>query len=484
MGGLARHRGFGPKSVILLLLVLSLAVTAVIFLGKVMATSPPLVVDCKPSTPVYCVPAPSGVAETDTSNIQRAIDAMPDGVGGTIVLQAGSYTLSRPVTGYLTGTTIVGSGGTAQGLGLTQGTTRIIAPPSGWAFDVGKAGEGNANFSGATFRDLQIVGNDTAAGGIWIKGHSNFRIQNCTVTGFTAGTGLLLDSAGSGSQYGELSGFQSTDNHLGLDVRGTNGLRILGGMFDGNHNSGSPRSGSTAIRVTEGDTLRMFGTVIQYYETGVDLAVGINSELYGVRFEGFATAVHNAAPSTRIYGGSFDNSILGAPSGTAVKNDSTARQLFFDPGDVTEVLHFLVDQGSGTQTPVRRLASKNYNPTPSVTRTVSGSSSEDVDHANATISFDSPPSGTVTLKLSTNFKAAEGSSLFLFLRRGGSDVPGTRRLVAQGGSNSGIVTIEWEVSQLVPGERYTYDLGVASSGGVAELRFGDQWGPLAISVTG
>lgn len=300
---------------------------------------------------ILYVPAATGIAATDTANIQAACDALSS-TGGIVRLQA------TPVTPYnltptgivpaasMNGLTIEGAGGVAQGNGLVWGATKIVASGTGAAFTFG---QGGSCFAGPTLRNFQLVGDVNQTRGIWLKGQSNFRIHDVTVSGFANGSGIDVDKAGASSQYGELRGVQVSDSKIGIQVNGSNGLRIIGGMLDGNHNSGSIRAGSTAVQVTSGDTLRLIGTVIQFYETCVDIAVGINSELQSCRFEGFLTAVKNSAPDTRIQGGSFNNSILGASSGTGVQNLTGSTNLQYDPGSMVNVLTPLTDAGTGTR---------------------------------------------------------------------------------------------------------------------------------------
>lgn len=126
-----------------------------------------------PNTVQVRVAPPSGVAATDTTNIQAALDAAVTAGGGIVQLQPGTYLIQAPGSASSGGVRI-GSFTTLAGSGMGVTKLQVVAGTSAAITGVVRTPNGQQN-SKVTVRDLTIDGNQA----------------NCTgtpaITGFFSG---------------------------------------------------------------------------------------------------------------------------------------------------------------------------------------------------------------------------------------------------------------------------------------------------------
>lgn len=118
------------------------------------------------------------------------------------------------------------------------------------------------------------------------------------------------------------------------------------------------------------------------------------------------------------------------------------------------------------------LASTKYNPSSVVTKSVASTTIGDLDAALLAVSFTAPASGKVQIDLSATVKgSAAGTRTFWALRNGTTVVPGTTVMVHEG-VNPTRATVSIIVTDLTPGQNYTFKWGAAASTGTTSLYAG------------
>lgn len=287
-------------------------------------------------------------------DVQAAINALPGG-GGRVWLNKPSYTL--PSGGLSTtkqNVELCGGGGQGQDNTLASGATALLVRAGDVGLTIGTSG--SAVFGGPVLRNLRfrpVSGAEaTALGGVHIVRANNYFLENVTVSDFTGSGayGIHSDGGAGISQYGQMHNVNVNKCNIGLKCTATNGLRLFGGMFDGNSNNGSiPGTNSAGIQVVSGDTLRCFGTVIQFYDTGIDFQAGEAHEAHGVRLEGCTTCIKVGASCTevKVVAGSMNNFISGGTgTGVSIAAGATNTAVMFP--EMTSLTTRVADSGTST----------------------------------------------------------------------------------------------------------------------------------------
>lgn len=281
----------------------------------------------------------------DTVAIQAAVNAVGSSNDTkTIYFPAGQY-LVGDITTNTPNITLLGCGANGQNITVGAGSAVILVKNGCVGFTFGNGV--STIFQGPKIESLHFRDStDSATGGIRLRRVNNWIIRDVVCSGFLAGYGILSDGTGNVNQYGLLDNIGIHNCQIGIDCIQTNGLRITGGYMDNYSGSTAVKAGSTAIRFQSGDTLRVIGTVIQFYETHIDLQGGEASVIIAPRFEAFTTAIKNAGIGTYISGANFNNYIIGGSTGTAVLN--TGSKLTFIPAHISSVATSLADSSSDT----------------------------------------------------------------------------------------------------------------------------------------
>lgn len=110
-----------------------------------------------PNTLLIQVAPPSGVAATDTTTIQTALDTAVTAGGGIVQLQPGTYLIQAPGTAS-SGGVRAGNNTTLAGYGIGVTTLQVVAGTSAAITGVVRTPNGQQN-SKVTVRDLTIDGN-------------------------------------------------------------------------------------------------------------------------------------------------------------------------------------------------------------------------------------------------------------------------------------------------------------------------------------
>lgn len=290
----------------------------------------------------------------DTAAIQAAIDACDANRGGTVFFPQGRYRIASGLTVSKPGTRLLGEGLPGQGRDSAyhsaQGSSRIISDNGITAIT---CNYGSHSTLGFAFENLHLLAasGSTSGNGITIEDAERTLIRNITCSDYEAGYGLRLN--GSNTQYAELVNYSAGDCLYGLYLVGgaANGVRIWGGYYEGVGHT--PRSGSVGIWVDTGDTCRIFGVVIQGYETGIFLdSPGNGHQVYGPRFEycNIGLRVGSTSVGTLLVGGSWSNTLLaGGGSSIGIQVDSGATNTVLLPGYMSsDVTTKVSDAGTDT----------------------------------------------------------------------------------------------------------------------------------------
>lgn len=298
-----------------------------------------------------------GVAD-DFAAIQGAVNACDANRGGTVFVPQGKYRIASGIVVVNQGTEILGEGMPGVSASQAMGSSRIISDNGVTAITAYSGSHGTLGYA---FRRLHVkaASGATTGNGIVVKDTESCILEDVTASDYIGGTGLLIDGLAGNAQYHTLRNFSAGDCLTGLKTQGVapNGLRMFGGYFAGL--GISPRAGSVAIALTTGDTSRIFGTVIQGYETGYYLSSqAVGHELFGLRGEFCNTCVRigGSAKRFKMVGGIFDNSILanGATAGSiGIKVDAGATNIVLDPTLIVAMATSIQDlSGGGVKYPV------------------------------------------------------------------------------------------------------------------------------------
>jgi hypothetical protein len=273
----------------------------------------------------------------DSTAIQNAINAINSNRGGRVLFPQGIYRIATGLTCAVQGLELIGEGLPGVSAAQANGSTRILSDDTITALTLNNGGAPSHQVLGYKIRNLHFraAAASTTGSGIVIQNCENFILEDVTCSDYIGGTGLLIDGKSGNAQYGNLHNYSAGDCLTGLKLQGTapNGLRMFGGFFMGQGTQ--PRASSIGISVTSGDTLRLYGTVIQGYETGAYMnSAGKGSEMHGPRFEYCNTNLRIGANSGNfsLLGGSFVNTALtGGGTNVGIQVDAGATDTILRP---------------------------------------------------------------------------------------------------------------------------------------------------------
>jgi hypothetical protein len=300
-----------------------------------------------------------GVTNVDASSyaddLGAAIAALPEG-GGRVWASKPTYTLTNGISTSKANLEIVGTGGSGQDFTVGEGGT-VLHVPSGQVGFKFNPGAPSTIFRGPVLRRLHFhdsSGSGAALGGIHLYRTNNYVLEDVTCSEFGAGhPAFLSDGTGDCNAYGELRNYRSSNNTIGAKHIETNGLRYMGGLFEGTSALVIPSS--VAMQHVSGDTLRCFGTIFQDYTVLVDLVGGTQHSLFGCRFEVFGThAIRVASLDAAVRGGCINNT-LNSATGTGIGLVDGAEYGVFDLDYIDAVATPFSDQRT-SPTPDYRLS--------------------------------------------------------------------------------------------------------------------------------
>lgn len=290
----------------------------------------------------------------DSAAIQAAIDACDANRGGEVHFRAERYAIATGLTVNNQGTVLVGRG--MPGAAGANGSSRIVVANgiTGITFNSASSG-GTHRTLGYGMRQLHVVAASgaTTGSGIIVQNAENFICEDVQCSGFVGGVGLTIDGKAGNGQYAQLINYCAGDNLKSLHTKGTgvNGVRLFGGYMGGAGTT--PRASSIGIHVETGDTLRLYGTVIQGYETGVYIeSAAAGSELHGPRFEfcNICLRIGASANHVSLFGGSFTNSLLNntGAGNKGIVVTSGATTIMLSPTTIAGTSTAIDDSGTGT----------------------------------------------------------------------------------------------------------------------------------------
>lgn len=265
----------------------------------------------------------------DTFEVQDAFGQATSAGGGVVFFPPGRYVLSSNIETACPNVVAKGVGGTGQyrlvGMGLTQ--LLVASGKVGLTFNTSAS---STVFQGPKVEGLTFVdnsGNNTATGGLLIKRTNNWRVEDCSFTGFGGGYGFHSDGTGNLNQYPWLvdSGFY--DNLIGFKATLTGGIRIVNPVVDANSNTVSGvRASSTGIQFISGGTNFISGAIVQGCDIGVDYqwvnANNLGNQIIGLRGEACNTLVKLVSVKDSYFLGIQSNNSAMGGGGTALSMDN------------------------------------------------------------------------------------------------------------------------------------------------------------------
>lgn len=286
---------------------------------------------------------PTGATDASAA-IQAALDAADAGLGGTVYAPAGDYKIDTGLTATHQGTVLMGDGLSAFSGDGSSGTTNFHVGDGQWGITFGSAA--SSEFRGYGAQNIQFNEQNAgmALGGVRVLRASECQFNNVAAGAFTNGTGWLVDGTGDAANNNTLIDCRGGTCLVGLDLVNAIGTRLIGGTF-----SGPATAGTTGIRQGTGDTLRAYGTIVQGYDTLLDLSSNGN-RLSDVRLENWITAaVHfqDSAHFNRVTG-EADNSSAGS-IGTGVIIEAGATDVDVTDLFVISTATTLTDAGTSTR---------------------------------------------------------------------------------------------------------------------------------------
>lgn len=285
-------------------------------------------------------------------SIQDAIDDLPSS-GGTIWVPSGTH--MGGITTTKANLEIYGAGGSGQDSLLGVGATVIEVASGDVGLTIGSALV--TSFRGPVVGGIHFRALAGAIGGLQLLRSNNWRLERVVASGFSSdgSYGIRSDGTGNANQYGSLDHCSAHNCRVGLDIIASNGIEDFGGYYDGNSNgsgspSGQPSTGSIGIRLAGGDSLRLFGTRIQFYEKGVVLADGSKHEIHGGRVEAFGAngvGLEIGADYCSIIGANINNYITGG-GGTGISILPTADKTTIVVPPIESTMTAIADAGTNT----------------------------------------------------------------------------------------------------------------------------------------
>lgn len=297
----------------------------------------------------------------DYAAIQAALNACDPNRGGDVYFSALRYRISQGLVVPYQGTRLIGEGMPGTRRSQAQGSTRIIVDNGITAISCNPSATPHLTL-GFGFENLHVLPKtgSTTGNGILIRNAERTMMRNVTCSDFIAGYGLRIDGGGGNAQYAILDNYSGGDCMTGLHLTGPgpHGCILNGGYFNGAGQT--PRPGSVGIWQETGDTLKVYGTVIQGYATGFYSSSGASvcADLFGMRLEYCNIGWRIASDRVQVYGGTLVNSIL-TGSGTSsigVQVDATANKTYLRPSLISTFslvsgatpVQAIIDNGTGT----------------------------------------------------------------------------------------------------------------------------------------
>lgn len=251
----------------------------------------------------------------DSAAIQSALDAVDANRGGVVYfpLSVLGYRLATGLVCSIQGTILLGEGMPGTSSTEANGSTQIRTDAGITAirFDTGSHGTLGMGMKNIHVRPMPSV---STGNGIVVDDIERMLFEDVTISDYASGTGLSFTAGvGGNCQYAILRNLSVGGCLVGVHFGAVsaNGALIEGGYFS---NALTPPANSIGIWIEYGDTQKLYGTVIQGYQTGVliESAAG-GQELHGARFEFCNTGIRIESPAYNvgIFGGSFDNTLLG-----------------------------------------------------------------------------------------------------------------------------------------------------------------------------
>lgn len=308
--------------------------------------------------------ADGSAAGTGTDNgpaLAAAIASLDPNRAGTIHANQGIYYFDTATTCSILGLTIQGEGNPGNGTltGTGKGCTQFVAK-DGITWLTFNPGAGVSQWTrGPILRNFHLyqATGATTGNGILCQVITGGVVEDVMCTNFVGGYGMKLDGQGSGGacQYWDFHGMFGMGGCLtGLHFKANNGARLFGGYFEAGVASGgsvTPQASSKGLYIESGDTVRIYGTVFSGWETAVHLASpAADAEIFGPRFEYNNTSLRTSQRRTHLYGGSFDNNLLGGvgaiAASIAIQLDSGATNCYLNPSDMQSIGFPIVDNSA------------------------------------------------------------------------------------------------------------------------------------------
>lgn len=291
----------------------------------------------------------------DSAAIQAAITAAVNssfaGIGTAVYFPTGKYLILTGLTATLAGVTFIGEGQSGIST-LGTGDTQIICGNGIWGLTLGSASSTEHRGYGVYNLNFFEQNVGQALGGIRLFRSNNSIFSNVSLGDFTVGTGMLIDGTGDNTQYTTLDNCRFGKAAVAFHQKAANGTRIIGGYFEG----GTPTASSKGLQLESGDTFRSLGTVVQGYDTLIEIGTNLGHEFYGLRCEAWTTqAIHvlgtgSGARSTKIFGFG-DNSINGSV-GSGIVIDAGAQDTMIGI-EFIACSPRVTDNGTNTRFPLR-----------------------------------------------------------------------------------------------------------------------------------
>jgi hypothetical protein len=169
--------------------------------GATVASVESSVAELETSTPTFHV----GRFLVFADPVQEAMDAADADGGGEVVVPEATWTRSATLD-WKENVKLRGEGPAAV----------IHYTGSGVAVQFGSGGLDVSTWTRLSCRDIKLTGTSSATAGLKVRGATRFDIDNLTINGFTAGSGILLNGA---SFIGKIGGGRITNCSVGISCQ-------------------------------------------------------------------------------------------------------------------------------------------------------------------------------------------------------------------------------------------------------------------------
>jgi hypothetical protein len=169
--------------------------------GATVASVESSVAELETSTPTFHV----GRFLVFADPVQEAMDAADADGGGEVVVPEATWTRSATLD-WKENVKLRGEGPAAV----------IHYTGSGVAVQFGSGGLDVSTWTRLSCRDIKLTGTSSATAGLKVRGATRFDVDNLTINGFTAGSGILLNGA---SFIGKIGGGRITNCSVGISCQ-------------------------------------------------------------------------------------------------------------------------------------------------------------------------------------------------------------------------------------------------------------------------